>query len=175
MEEDYLLNHGVPVAHLIPMEPVFLINPGSGKAIPDCISNTADLLLVGEGLKEYLREHSGANIEFIPSRVKNHRGRLLTRSFYVANVLGAVACIDRKKSDIEWFDSDNASCIKRLVLNQKKIPKDTKLFRLANSSGAFLLREDFCRELFEKGPSKGASFIPVADYGYEWRTSEAAT
>lgn len=171
-KEDYLLNHGVPVSHLIPDERVFQINPKSGKVIPDCLPNTAGVLLVAETLKEYLQEHSGADVEFVRSKVKNHRGRLQREPFYIANILGAVDCIDKKKSDIEWFDSDNASCIKRLVPDYKRIPKDAKLFRLAKAMGVFLVRDDFCGELVKNAPCRGSMFAPVAEYGYEWRTSE---
>lgn len=156
-KEDHLLNRGVPVAHLIPMVPTFELNPKSGKVIPDYISNTSNLMLVAEELRQYLTEHADAEIEFIPSQVKNHGGRLLKEPFYIANVLGAVSCMDKRRSDIEWssIDPDCPMCIRRLVLDHKKIPKNAKLFRLANAVGLFLIREDLFRDLFENGPSRG--------------------
>jgi len=169
-KEDYLLHDGVPVSQVIPPDRVIELDKTSGTVIPDSIPNSLLLLLVSDELRGCLEKHSGAQIEFVPFTLQNQRGRKMKEPYFIANVLGRVDCMDRKKSDVDWsaIEPDSADLIRRLVLVPSQLPRKARLLRVGNVDGVFLVREDLAQELL-RGPSYGAFFQDLDDYGSEWR------
>src|SRR5438128_11354704 len=94
-KQDYLLNEGVPVAKLIPNNRTLQLDRTRGAMVPDFIPNALGLLLVSAGLKALLEKHADAAIEFVPVTIRNQRGRQLKETYFIANVLGKVDCLDR--------------------------------------------------------------------------------
>jgi hypothetical protein len=165
-----LLDEGVPLTDVIPPDRVFELNRASRGALGEFVPNTSRVLLVSEALKAFLEQRSGVRIEFIPATLRNQRGRMLKEPYFIANVLGKVDCMDRRKSQVTWssIDPKIASSISSLVLDPKRIPEDARLFRLGGANGVFLVREDLADELLS-GPSEGAFFQELDDFGSELR------
>src|SRR3954468_20220860 len=70
-------------------------NPGI--AVPDYVKNAMGYTLVSAKLKG-LFESSGADIEFLPFKLRNHKGRFVPDELFIANVIGAPDCVDVAKT-----------------------------------------------------------------------------
>jgi hypothetical protein len=168
-KDGYLADEGVPLSEIIPTDRVFELDKTRGSVLPHSIPNACGVLLVSEALRGFLEKESGASFEFIPVQVKNQRGRVLKEPYFIANLLGPGVPLDRKKSDVDWsFRAGKVQRIRRLVLDSSTVPPDAKIFRLAEQGDVILVREDLVDQLFE-GPSEGAFFRELDDYGSEWR------
>jgi hypothetical protein len=170
MGKEYLLKKGVPVLDWFPSGVVYEVAKEYGTKLTDSIPNTLRMLFVSQRLKELLEERARDNvIEFLPVRLKN-RKKLVDKQYYIANVLSSIECMDRKKSDFKMNPilKDQVSRFRRLALDEKKIPKNTKLFRLAERTSLILVRQDLAHAILDADMS-GMMFIPLASYGAEFR------
>lgn len=168
--KDYLLTEGVCAAAWFPGGVTFDLWKDRGSKLADSIPNVLGFLIVSDKLRRLLDKHSGADIEFLPVRVRNHQGRLVKARYFIANVLGTTACVDRELSDFDMgaIDKEHASHFRRLVLDESRIGADQKLFRLSEQPGLILAREDLVDELLEQDCT-GILFTYLEDFGAEFR------
>jgi hypothetical protein len=76
----------------------------------------------------------------------------------------------KSKFTMDAIDKEQADWFEHLVLDEKKIPKKKKLFRLEEKTTLLITREDLAREIL-KSKCDGMMFIPVEDYGEEFRSN----
>ncbi|OJH34180.1 imm11 family protein [Cystobacter ferrugineus] len=167
----YLLKEGVPCKDWFPEGLIFDLSKEGGSKLTDSIPNTSALLVVSEKLRGILeRETAKGTIEFLPVRLRTPRKKVLDAPYFIANVLGTVACMDAKKSDftMDPISKDQVHRFRRLVLQEKKIPKDTKIFRLAERSRLILVRENLGQTILDEDCT-GMFFQELDDYGSEFR------
>ncbi|RKH68641.1 imm11 family protein [Corallococcus llansteffanensis] len=167
----YLLKEGVPCKDWFPEGLIFDLSKERGSKLTDSIPNTSALLVVSAKLKGILeKETPQGTIEFLPVRLRTPRKKTLDTPYFVANVLGTVACMDAQKSDftMDSIIKDQVHRFRRLVLQEKKIPKDAKLFRLAEKSRLILIREDLGQIIIDEDCT-GMIFQELGDYGSEFR------
>lgn len=125
----------------------------SGIAVPDLISNGLNYCLVSAGLRELLDKEAGAAIEWLSFTLVNHKGRETPGSFYIANVLDAVDCVDERRTEAResHIKPGTFSTIFRLVLDHDRIPENSKLFRLSKKVSVMIIRDDLRRRLEDRG------------------------
>lgn len=167
--DSYLLYEGVPVRSWFPTDTVFQLDDSHGIKLTDSVPNTLHLLIVSEKLKGVLKEKSGAEIEFLPVRVRNQRGRIVQEPYFIANVVGSVECVDRQRSKY-WTSEirpDQVFRFYRLALNAEKIPPNAKLFRLKEQTDLVIVREELVDDILRAG-CDGMIFQEMDDYGREW-------
>ncbi|KFA88496.1 imm11 family protein [Archangium violaceum] len=172
----YLLKEGVPCKEWFPEGLIFDLSKERGSKLTDSILNTSALLVVSAKLKGILeRETLKGTIEFLPVRLRTPRKKVLDTPYFIANVLGTVACMDAKKSDftMDTIVKDQVQRFRRLVLQEKKIPKDAKIFRLAEQSRLILVREDLGQTILDEDCT-GMFFQELDDYGSEFRKRAGA-
>ncbi|MBJ6761925.1 hypothetical protein JGU66_14215 [Myxococcaceae bacterium JPH2] len=170
-ENGYLLTEGVSCRDWFPEGLVFDLSKEDGSKLTDSIPNTSALLVVSEKLKGILeRETTRGTIEFLSVRLRTPRKKVLAAPYFIANVLSTVACMDAKKSDftMDSIIKDQVHRFRRLVLQEKKIPKDTKVFRLAEQAQLILVREDLGQTILDEDCT-GMFFQDLDDYGSEFR------
>lgn len=169
-EKKYLLNEAVPCADWFPLDLAFKLAPNKGVKLADAIPNTLHLAFVSSKLKGILEKHSGTNIEFLPVRIRDHKGRIVKASYFIANVLDAAECLDRKRSRYgdNPLDKEQVGRITLLVLDEQKLPAGKKLFRLGEKRELLLVHEDLVHLIQEEGCT-GLRFIDMKDYGAEFR------
>jgi hypothetical protein len=174
MEKDYLLRKGNPCKDWFPEGLVFDLSKDHGAKLTDCIPNTDRLLIVSEKLKGVLESQAPEDpIEFLPIRLRNPKKKMVAAPYFIANLLGTVPCLNKSmskftmnailKNQVSWFE--------HLVLDEERIPKKKKLFRLEEKTTLIITREDLAREIL-KTSCNGMMFIPVEDYGQEFRSNE---
>ncbi|WP_157774697.1 imm11 family protein [Melittangium boletus] len=167
----YLLNEGVPCKDWFPEGLIFDLSKERGSKLTDSIPNTFALLVVSARLKGLLeKETPQGTIEFLPVRLRTPRKKVLDAPYFIANVLGTVACMDVKKSDFTMgrIIKDQVQHFRRLVLQEEKIPKNAKIFRLAERSRLILIREDLGQTIVDEDCT-GMIFQELEDYGSEFR------
>jgi hypothetical protein len=167
--DSYLLYEGVSVKSWFPTDTVFQLDDDHGIRLADSIPNTLHLLIVSEKLKQVLGEKSGADIEFLPVHIRNHKGRIVKEPYFIANILGTVECVDRQRSrfDTSEIRPDQVFTFFRLALDESKIPSDATLFRLKEQTDLVIIREDLGKDILRAG-GDGMIFQEMDDYGREW-------
>jgi hypothetical protein len=167
--DSYLLHEGVSVKHWFPTDTTFQLDDHHGIKLTDSIPNTLHLLIVSEKLKRVLEEKSGAEIEFLPVRIRNQRGRMVQEPYFIANIVGTLECVDRERSKF-WCSEirpDQVFHFYRLSLDSPKIPSDAKLFRLKEQTDLVIVREDLGKDILRAG-CDGMIFQEMDEYGREW-------
>lgn len=169
-QKSYELFKGISVQSWWPPDMVFQLSDDHGVKLTDSIPNTLNMNIVSERLKGLLVEKSGAEIEFLPVRIRNQKERMLDEPYYVMNPLGSIPCMDRERSEFKdsALNPDQVRKFLKLVLDESKIPSEAKLFRLAEKKNLVLTREDLAKDILRAG-CDGMIFVDLEDFGSEWR------
>jgi hypothetical protein len=171
LPKDYTLNTGVSARDWFPSGAIFDFAVNKGMQLADNIPNTLGFHFVSEKLKQLLETLSGAQFEFLPIRLRNHKKKVLPDAYYIANLLDIVEAVDRERSDfvVDALFKDEIEHFRTLVLDLKKVGPDRKLFRLRERPRLVIIREDLARAILEAGCT-GVTFMPMEDYGAQFRT-----
>ena len=170
IQDDFRLNEGVSCADWFPDDVVFDVSDDYGIKLADSIPNMILLRVVSDRLRKVLEQHAGASIEFLPVRIRDKKRRLVKAPYYVANLLGSVACMDRSRSDFDMshLDKGQVSRFRRLTLDPSKIDPSVKIFRLAEMMELVLVRDDLAAAI-ERAGCTGLDLLPLEDFGAEYR------
>jgi hypothetical protein len=169
-DEKFRLFEGTPAQGWFPADLVFDLHRDSGLRLADAIPNTLALLVVSERLRGALRKELGPQaVEFLPVKVRNQKRKPVPGAYFVANVLGSVACMDARRSQFRMNPvlKDQVQTFMRLALDERKIPEGARLFRLREQMRLVIVRADLAAQL---SPAfTGMRFPPMEDYGAEYR------
>lgn len=167
--DSYLLHEGVSVKSWFPTDSVFQLSDDYGVKLTDAIPNTLHLLIISEKLKGVLEQKSGADIEFLPVHIRNHKGCIIDAPYFIANPLGTVECVDEARSKFRRSSirPDQVFRFYRLALDAAKIPPDAKLFRLKEQNDLIIIRQDLADDILRAG-CDGMLFQLMESYGEEW-------
>lgn len=159
------------VKNFFPEEVVFDLVEHHGKKLLDYIPNYHNMLVVSSELKNILLDQAGSSFEFYKVKIRNHKGRIEKREYYVAHLLDSIACMDKKKSDVRTskIDPTQLSRIKKLTLDKKRIPDDKKIFRLEEMKSLVIVRKDLAFEIFREKNCRGMLFLKMELLGSEFR------
>ncbi|MFH0924052.1 MAG: DUF1629 domain-containing protein [bacterium] len=131
-EWNKLVDEGIPSKKSFPKNVIFEINLNYGIKIADSLPNTINCFIVSENLKNILDEASG-DYEFFSIKLRDYKGKIIEYPYYVSNLINTLHCMDYITSD---FDMPWRSCdrhikeIRRLILDESKIPNNIQIFRL---------------------------------------------
>jgi hypothetical protein len=167
--DSYLLHEGVSVKSWFPTDSVFQLSDDYGIKLTDSIPNTLNLQIVSEKLKRVLEEKSGAQLEFLPVHIRDHKNRLIPEPYFIVNPLGTVECVDRERSKFRnsAIRPDQVFRFYRLALDTAKIPSEAKLFRLKEQTDLIIVRQDLADDILIAG-CDGMIFQLMESYGEEW-------
>ena len=142
-----------------------------GIKLSDSIPNAVGVHIVSEKLKGILEEACGETIDFYPVTIRNQKGRLVKKPYYLAHLRLVIGAMDWDKSDatVNAIHPECAGRIRRLVLDEKKIPENTKLFALKEKAKIWLISRELAVKIYREHDCRGMIFIKLADYGKMWR------
>jgi len=122
---------------------------GQGLQVPDVIDNALGWLLVSDRAKAVIEAGTSEATEYLPFRLINHKGRVAAERVWAVNVLGAVACGDRARSEgmDSPFDEGELFECEVLAIDARKVPKATRIFRVDLYPPLVLVRDDLRRAL----------------------------
>lgn len=166
-EFDSVLRKGVPLKRLMPPCPGYAMSEDypERRALQAFQTNTLGLLVVSQEAREVLESGRGANIEFLPIRIIDHRGKVASAEYSIANVLGTVDCMDRERSVFKssHLDPNVFTSCRKLVLREENIPADVDIFRLSSEPTTFLVTHGLKERLEARG-LRGMLFVPIEEY-----------
>jgi hypothetical protein len=167
VEDDFELTRGVSRAKDFPTDGLFKFHPDypNNTILVDSLPNT-DLLVVGSAeLKSVIQEHAVPNVEFLPVKILNHKNKPVRRDYFIVHAVGLVDAIDQKESVLEWglIDPESIDSVERLVLDEKRIPRDRQLFRLKYFHDLVLIRSDLATAI-TKARLSGIRWIEVSGF-----------
>lgn len=145
------------------------INPSTSRKIPapgkqslDKISistqDTGFIFLASPKVQKFFDEHNIKNLQCIDVDILNASDKIL-EGYKIINILDKIDCVDFEASDLTFFDSGTMDSINELVLDENKIPKQTKMFILDKSLNAIMVHESL-KELIEQSDLTGFQFFP---------------
>ncbi|MCF6337696.1 MAG: hypothetical protein L3J84_07050 [Gammaproteobacteria bacterium] len=96
-----------------------------GLKLSDSIPNAVGVHIVSEKLKNILEEECGETIDFYPVKIRNQKGRLIKKTYYLAHLRLIIGAMDWGKSDadVNAMHPECVATIRRLVLDEKKSRK----------------------------------------------------
>lgn len=115
--------------------------PGSGVVMPDLLSYL--LPLFSERLRNILDDHGVDNVEYRRADLIDAQGRLVT-SYWLANVLGLVRCVDLDRSDAAPYLGNTGSFELGGFTIDPGRADGASLFRLAEHSQLLIVDEPLC-------------------------------
>lgn len=170
-KKKYRLHDGISCKDWFPNDVEFELNINHGIKLADAIPNTALLLIISDKLRIILEEKSGAEFEFFPVKIRDKKGHLVKKDYFVANLLETTECVDMEKSDfvMDRIIKTQVNYFKTLVLDEKNVIPESKIFRLKEQTKLIIVREDLKNEILNAGCT-GIVFRDIDDYGSEFRT-----
>ncbi len=120
--------------------------------------------VVSAPLRALLEPELGkSRVEFLPVRIRDHKGRAVEGEHFVLNPLDVLDAIDVEASNVDYHDFDPTQLIMCEQLVIKPLPDDVMMFRPHNWTRLILVREEIADKLKESGLS-GLSFTAAEDY-----------
>lgn len=163
-DDGHKLKRGAPVADRFPDDAVFRMDPEFPKDLQlgDVIRNDGGFLLVSRRVRQCVEDYQVENTEYLPVRIINHKGRIASEDYFLINPLQIVDAIDLDKSDIKWNNirSDLISSVRKLVIDENRVPVNSKMFRLRYLPRRVILHEDLASAIDSAG-FIGITFVPV--------------
>ena len=169
------LHEGHPLQGWFPRDLTVSLRDGRGTRLVDHLPNPSRVLCVSDKLRVLLAERSGASIEFLPLTLQSPSGKSLPERYFLANVLGTLACMDAQRSEFRMNAITKTDIFRfyRLVLDLARVPQEVKLFRLAEKPSVVLVRDDLVKEIRAAG-GLGMRFSSLDNYGSEFRGGQGA-
>ncbi|KMQ50099.1 hypothetical protein CHISP_2959 [Chitinispirillum alkaliphilum] len=169
----YKIHRGYPVKDIYPLqeEVIWDLDPQKGKLVGAFVPNANGLKVVNTAFKEVLEKESGATFEFLPLKIRDHRKRIVPETYWFANLLDLVHCLDVKRSDFDWCPMEETQVRRfcRCVLDQSKIPEGKKLFRLGERKVDWIIEEELVFKIAYEYALGGAGYEKLKNYGSEFR------
>jgi len=166
-DENFRFTEGVPLKDWFPSDAVYPMSPEFPRArkLYALQSNALGLLVISKELKAVFDSVGCDNIEYLPISILNHRGKLASSDYSIANVLHPMDAMDRKNSIYKMNPllPTQVNMLSKLVLLEDRIPPERHLFRLTNAPRVYLVTETLKRAV-EKKKLDGMLFIPVEEF-----------
>ncbi|WP_020408544.1 imm11 family protein [Hahella ganghwensis] len=166
LEEHYWkLTDGVASKDWFPEGVVFDLDPNEGIKLADSIPNTSHLKVISERMKDLLEQYS-SEFEFFPVAIRNAKGKLVKKSYFLANLLKSIPGIDMQQSKVRTsaLDPSQVNNIDKLVLNAAATKSGSSIFRLTEYPYLYVVTKELALDIRKAHGCDGLRFIPVKNY-----------
>lgn len=125
----------------------------------------AKLLVVSGRVKKALDDAQVNNVELLPIRIVDHKGRVASSDYFIVNPQDVCDCIDIDGSGVEWNPIDPGSICgcDALMLREDAVPASYKVFRLHHWRNMIVIRRELAESMRALGLS-GLSFLEPEEY-----------
>ncbi|EYF06841.1 imm11 family protein [Chondromyces apiculatus] len=166
VEKSFELAEGVSRATGWPDDAQCQMDPNRPKdiALADSLLG-AKLVVVSAKVKRALDDAHSKNVEFLPIKIINHKGRVASDEYFVLNPLEICDCIDVQQSNVEWNDLDpEAICAcDALILKESAVPESLSVFRLKHWKNLIVIRRSLAESMLSQGLT-GLNFLEPEEY-----------
>jgi hypothetical protein len=125
----------------------------AGDVSPDVLPNTLSYLMISSKVRALFERVEVKDVEYLPFVLLDKKGKVVSRDYCIANLLGGVDCFDAERSEFEMsaMEPDQIFALDKLNLRTEKIPEDRKLFRLQQMLTTYIIRADLVELLRQEG------------------------
>lgn len=163
----FKLREGMPLADEFPSDAAYRMNDDYPDALElhAFLHNLDSQLVVNEAARDFLDAHGVQDVEYLPVRVINHKGRTVPTAYFVVNLLRHVDCIDQEQTQFVWdsLDDELMDQVANLTIDEARIDPEARLFRLQHLTSVIVIRRDLAAQLREAG-FRGFALSELADY-----------
>jgi hypothetical protein len=136
-----------------------------GMRLTDWLPTPSGWLLVSDRFKKLIEAMEVANVEYLPIRVRNHKKKIVSESYWIVNFLNLIEAVDRNQSvfDVDAADKNKIYTFDRLVLRAEVDAKGPSVFRMKEKPALVLVRGDLAERI---GASRltGLKLVETAKY-----------
>ena len=131
--EDWKLLYGEPVADAFPGKASFSMNPDYPHdiALTDSLYNIDMLIVASAALRGVIEAEAPAQVEYVPVPIYNHKKRAIQEPYALVHPIDPVDCLvlDACKPTYGKIQKTEIDRVKKLVIDEARIPADRLLFR----------------------------------------------
>jgi hypothetical protein len=167
--EDFKLKLAVPLRASFPADARIQMRKSAPDEIGlvDSLNTLSSALIVNERVCQLFEREGVDNIELLPVKAFNHKGKEVKDRYFAVNILSSVDCVDTKQSKVTWnnIDSTMISGVEKLVIDEKKIPKGLKLCRLKIMEYQTIIHRSLVDQIRAE-KLKGFGFVEIDTFVY---------
>ncbi len=160
---DVEFDNGVAVAGALPVIDVPVVIAPQERLTDNIPAYGCKGLLINAWLKDLLTRFGIVNVDYYPARLIDQRSADVMEPFWIANVIGRFSCIDRVKSDLEYYADGDIQFINALAL----LPLDERvhghIFRAAEFLPVLVV-SDALKSWLEQHGVTGLRFYAPAEF-----------
>lgn len=145
-------------------EVAFQMSPRfGGKVATDYLNNTLGYFMISQRFRKMLEDSSTAEIEYLPIKLIDQKGRDTKKEYYIANVIGTIECIDdaRTEGTRDPMRPETYQFASRIYLDESKL-EDLSVFRPASIPERIVFRRDLAESCAQLGLT-GMKFYEQGD------------
>jgi hypothetical protein len=152
--DDWQLVYGEPVGAL-PAKARFAMNteyPGATR-LSDHLHNIDSLVVASQRLRELIEAEQDPHIEYLPVPIYNQQKRKVKAPYCVVHPTGPVDClvVDACKPTWGRIIKTEISFVKRLVIDETRIPAERALLRPQAFSRVILVKRSLAEKIDQAG------------------------
>lgn len=159
---DLSFDDGVPMSGDLPMIEILIREDERGRLTDNLIAEGTTGLVLNSRLRSLLKQVGVDNLHYYPVELVDEVTAERNTDYELANILGAVSCIDAGQSDIEYGPDGAIHFIESLVLDASRI-RGLLMFRLQEYLPIIVVHETVKERLEEAGIS-GVKFYRPEEY-----------
>lgn len=136
-----------------------------GLILTDFIENSFGWIVCSARLARIVEQFGGTEVELLPVAILNHKGRVASDDYFIANPLRLIRAVDHSRSVFVPHpnDPDLVFEFSSLALDASALATLPGIFRLGEKCRTILVRGDLARAALEAGVT-GVRFLEPAEY-----------
>lgn len=115
------------------------------------LGNTDSLLIVDRKAAAIIQAHEVGEVEVIPFKLLNHKGRVHSQDYVFLNLVGSVDCLDANRTQRVLHKDGSLMKITRFVLASAKLRGAPDLFRVKEDLVRYVFSEKLVNDLRKQG------------------------
>ena len=151
--KSHYVQFGTPLTPFHPPDArIHMDERSQGIKLSSLVGTIGGTLIVHREFKELIEKHcKGADIEYLPFTLYDHRKRVHSRDYFIINPLGTFDCLDYEACGIKWGKNnpDILISIRERVLDRKKMEKAPQLFRIGKDSTSYVVGVELARDMYD--------------------------
>jgi len=155
VEREWELDEGVSRSASFPDGATLRMDPNYPyhMLLADNLLNTERLIVASGRLKTFLELRRLAEVEYLPVKVLNHKGRPVDVQYYIIHPVSPIDCLDLEQSGPTWsaIDTTRIKALNRFVVIESKIEKERELFRPKYFHRATLVKRALAEAIDKEG------------------------
>lgn len=154
-EKAYLLERGNSLSDQFPDDAYFDMNPDrpNDTLLVDSLYNNHSQLILSEPFVAFLSEKKRDNLEFLPVKIMNHKGKFADEKYFIMNVLDHQDCLDVQASGAKLprMKTGSIQRVKKVVLDEDKLDDSLDIFRITSFHRANIVKKSLADEITAQG------------------------